>query len=59
MASQVLPSLHSASLMTTYTRQDDLSIFPAIAIPTAAAIPVPKEPLEISTPGVLTLQGCP
>ena len=34
-------------------------VFAERAIPTAAEIPCPKDPLDISSPGVCCIQGCP
>ena len=59
MASQTLPSLISPSPRTAYTRVGALSSRAARAIPIAADSPIPSGPVDMSTPGVSFMQGCP
>ena len=42
-----------------YTLYSFLSNFPAIAIPFALDSPCPNDPVDISTPGIFFLSGCP
>ncbi len=58
-ASQTMPSCISPSPSKAYTFHGALSNFEAIAIPQAAENPCPNDPVDISTPGVPFISGCP
>ena len=57
--SQNVPSLLSPSPTTTKILLDKRLILDAKAIPTDIGIPCPREPVEASMPGTLSLSGWP
>ena len=59
MASHTWPSWISPSPSRAYTRQGLFCFLAASAMPQAAEIPWPSDPVDISTPGMDFMSGWP